>query len=149
MRAPIRARMTGWYVLLLACILCAVGAFVLVRLHADLVDATDRSLRPALHQIAIGYRAEGPQEFRDQSSTVLAGERAASQVLGGDALALQTYGAPVSRVAMLSRARVREVTAGRRALFTATLDGERFRVAAQAVRRRGATQVVVAGASLE
>ena len=52
MNAPIRARMTVWYLALLALIITAVGAFVIVRLRADLIDATDRSLRPALDQIS-------------------------------------------------------------------------------------------------
>src|SRR5204862_7171 len=71
--APIRVRMTGWYVAVLALVLLAVGAFVLVRLRSDLTDATDRALRPAAAQIAAGYSAEGRQEFMDTSRTVLSG----------------------------------------------------------------------------
>src|SRR5439155_27357882 len=92
MNAPIRVRITAWYVALLACILLAVGGFVLLRLRADLIDATDRALRPALVQIALGYRNEGFPEFRDQSATVLAQERAASQVLTADGTVVRALG---------------------------------------------------------
>ena len=36
MRLPIRARLTAWYVLLLALVLVGVGAFVVLRLRSDL-----------------------------------------------------------------------------------------------------------------
>jgi hypothetical protein len=98
--------MTGWYLALLACILVAVGVFVLVRLRADLVGATDRALRPALGQIALGYRNEGFPEFHDQSATVLGQERAASQVLTPEGAVLRTYGDPISARAMVDRARL-------------------------------------------
>jgi hypothetical protein len=35
-RLPIRARMTAWYVVLLAAIIVAVGAFLVLRLRSDL-----------------------------------------------------------------------------------------------------------------
>ena len=148
MRAPIRVRVTGWYVLLLAVVLVAVGAFVLLRLHSGLVAATDRSLRPALDQIATGYGREGPQEFSDQSGTVLAEERAASQVLAADGSVVRSFGDRASRAPMLDRVRLARVLSGRPVLFTTTLQGTRFRVAAKEVRREGAVQAVVAGASL-
>jgi hypothetical protein len=56
---PIRLRLTAWYALLLAVIVAAVGAFVAVRLRSDLTDSIDSRLRPAVHQIATGYRIEG------------------------------------------------------------------------------------------
>lgn len=68
-------------VALLASIIVVVGVFVILRLRSDLVAATDRSLRPALTQIAGGYHIEGITEFRDKSASLLAGERAAAQIL--------------------------------------------------------------------
>ena len=47
MRLPIRARMTAWYVALLALVIAAAGAFLVVRLRADLISAMDHRLGPA------------------------------------------------------------------------------------------------------
>ncbi len=136
MNAPIRVRMTAWYVAVLALVLVAVGAFVIVRLRADLTDATDRSLRPAVQQIAVGYRNEGLPEFRDTSRTVLSGERAASQVLDTSGRVIASFGDPVSRRPMLGDG------------ATVQLGGADFRVASQTVTRGGARRVVVAASSL-
>lgn len=136
MNAPIRVRMTAWYAGVLALVLVAVGAFVIVRLRADLTDAVDRSLRPAARQIAAGYRSEGLPEFRDTSRTVLSGERAAAQVLDRSGRVLASFGDPVSRRPM------------RGDNATVRLGGSDFRVASQAVTRGGARRVVVAASSL-
>jgi uncharacterized membrane protein YdfJ with MMPL/SSD domain len=55
-RWPIRARMTAWYVVLLAVVVAVVGAFLVLRLRSDLTAAVDRGLRPAADPIAEGYR---------------------------------------------------------------------------------------------
>jgi heavy metal sensor kinase len=137
MSAPIRVRMTAWYVAVLAVVLVAVGAFVIVRLRSDLTDSVDRDLRPALQQIAAGYRTEGVPEFRDTSSTVLSGERAASQVLDPAGHVVASYGDPVALEPM-------------RGAGTVRLDGTDFRVASQPVTTRGGQRrIVVAASSLE
>jgi heavy metal sensor kinase len=149
MNAPIRVRMTVWYCGLLGCILIAVGAFVLFRLRSDLTGATDRSLTPALHQIATGYAHEGTPEFHDQSVTVLAEERASSQVLTPAGVVLHSFGDPVGTRPMLGRRDVARVASGGTVLLSADLGGaHRFRVAAEAVTRSGRRQLVVAAASL-
>jgi two-component system OmpR family sensor kinase len=43
-RLPVRARVTAWYVLLLALILATLGSFLLLRLRADLVAEVDEGL---------------------------------------------------------------------------------------------------------
>jgi two-component system OmpR family sensor kinase len=43
-RLPVRARLTAWYVLLLAVILAALGSFLLLRLRADLLAEVDNTL---------------------------------------------------------------------------------------------------------
>jgi heavy metal sensor kinase len=138
MSAPIRVRMTAWYVAVLAVVLVAVGAFVIVRLKSDLIDATDRSLRPAVQQIAAGYRVEGVPEFRDTSNTVLSGERPASQVLDPAGRVIASFGDPVSRRPMRGNG------------TTVKLDGTDFRVWSQpVVTRGGQRRTVVAASSLE
>jgi heavy metal sensor kinase len=147
--APIRVRMTAWYLALLAFIITAVGAFVIIRLRADLTGATDRALRPALEQIATGYSIEGLPEFRDKSASVLAGERAASQILSPAGIVRYAYGDPASRAPMLARQAVARVLAGQpQLLSSSSTGGSRFRVAARPVMRAGQRQVVVAAVSL-
>jgi heavy metal sensor kinase len=147
--APIRVRLTAWYLLLLAAILIVVGAFVIIRLRADLIGATDRSLRPALEQIAGGYGIEGFPEFHDKSATVLSGERAAAQVLSPAGNVVYSFGDPVSRTPMLDRQTLARVVAGHRPVGSRSLGhGSRFRVTARSVVRSGQTQVIVAGVSL-
>ena len=85
MRASIRVRILAWYVVLLACVFMLVATLLLLRLHADLIRATDHSLRPALNQIATGYQREGLSEFHDQSATVLAEERPPARCFPGAA----------------------------------------------------------------
>lgn len=135
MNAPIRLRMTAWYVVVLAIVLLAVGAFVVVQLRSDLTDSLDRDLRSAVHQIAVGYRAEGVQEFQDTSGTVLTGERPASQVRDAQGKVLASFGDSVSRAPMLG--------AG-----TVPLDGTDFRLASTTVTRGGQPRTVVAASSM-
>ncbi|MFL6140214.1 MAG: sensor histidine kinase [Frankiaceae bacterium] len=149
MSAPIRVRMTAWYVALLAVILVAVGAFVVLRLQDDLVSATDRSLRPAVHQIATGYRHEGLPEFTDQSATVLPRRGDASQVLASTGVVVRAYGGPAGAAPMLSPARVAQVLGSGPTVRTGRLGaGGLFRIAAEPVTRGGRRQVVVAATSL-
>ena len=150
MKLPIRVRMTAWYAILLAVIVAGVGAFLVLRLRTDLTSAIDGSLVPATDQIAIGYHAEGRPEVPDVSSTVLSGERAASQVLDSGGRVIVAYGDPVGRSPMLSAADQRDVLAGRRITRTVQLGpkDERFRLVARAASRRGDPVVVAAGASM-
>lgn len=149
MNAPIRVRMTLWYSALIASIIVAVGVFVIVRLRSDLVAATDRSLRPAIAQIASGYSVEGVNEFLDKSASLLAGERAAAQIVSPSGSVVTSSGNPVSRVPMLDRGSVARVAAGRPKLSNADLgSGSAFRVAAVPVIRRGQQLVLVAAVSL-
>ncbi len=148
MRLPIRVRMTAWYVALLAVIVAAVGAFLVLRLRADLTDAIDRALGPASDQIAAGYRVEGPPEFVDTARTTLSGERAAAQVLGPTGRVLVASGDRVARAPMLTRADEATVLRGAAIVRTVRLGGQRFRLAARPVDRRGQRQAIVAGQSL-
>jgi heavy metal sensor kinase len=149
-RLPIRVRLTAWYVVVLAVILVLVGAFVVVRLRGDLVGAVDDGLRPATAQIAAGYHAEGAPEATDVARTVLAGERAASQVLDPRGGVVVAWGDPVARRPMLSPGELRRVLGGERLVRTSELGApdRSFRVVAQAATRHGRPYAVVAGESL-
>ena len=126
---PIRVRMTAWYLALLALVLAAIAVFVVVRLRADLTDGLDRTLRPAAAQIASGYASEGAPEFRDTASSLLAGERAAAQILGPDGRVLVSWGDPIARRPLLGGA-------------------PHFRIATVSATRHGRRVVAVAAVSL-
>ena len=150
MRLPIRARMTVWYVILLAAIVAAVGGFLVVRLRADLIAAIDGSLRPATAQIADGYRAEGAAEAVDVARSVLTGERPAAQILDDSGRVAVSFGDAVSRAPMLRRADAAAVLRGGGLIRTVELgrSGQRFRLAARPTIRRGRRQVAVAAESM-
>jgi heavy metal sensor kinase len=145
-RLPIRVRMTAWCVALLAGVIAAVGAFVVVRLRADLVAALDHRLRPAVGQIASGYHAEGPAEARDLAASVLTGEGAAFQVLTPTGRIVTAGGDPVSRAPMLGAVDVEAVLAGRRLDRTAIIGTahRRLRIVAARTTRGVYPRVVVA-----
>lgn len=65
MSLPIRARLTLWYVSLLAVILAALGGFVVLRLRADLIRGVDVGLDIRAAQIALGLENGCEGEFQD------------------------------------------------------------------------------------
>jgi signal transduction histidine kinase len=142
--------MTAWYVILLAAIIAAVGAFLVVRLRSDLTDAVDRALGPAGAQIGDGYRAEGAPEAVDVARSVLTGERAAAQILEPSGRVAVSFGDEVSRAPMLGRADAAAVLRGGELTRTVELGagGQRFRLVARSTARRGRRAVAVAAESM-
>lgn len=150
MRLPIRARLTAWYAVVVAAIIFALGAFVVIRLTADLRARIDRELRDGATQVVRGYAAEGVPEFRDVSATVLPHGESAAQVLAPDGEVLAGFGS-FARGGPIAPAGARaDALAGRRRTVTVSLGphGQRFRALAAPVRRRGQRQVVVVAESL-
>ena len=142
--------MTVWYVALLALIIAGIATFLILRLRADLIGATDRALRPALGQIAAGYRLEGVTEFRDKAASVLIGERPVAQVLSAAGVVVASSGYPVARRPMIAPGQQAALLAGRSLVETRSFgSGPAFRLAVAAVQRGGQRQVVVAGVSLD
>jgi two-component system OmpR family sensor kinase len=141
MRFPIRARLTAWYVLVLAVVVAAVGAFVVVRLRAGMTGELDRELRAAAGQIAIGFREDGPPGIADVATSVLSGPGAAARLIAPDGRVAAAYGGPVAALTPAERARA---LSGRTVVRTA---GD-LRLVAVAARRPGARGVVVAAESL-
>jgi heavy metal sensor kinase len=141
--------MTAWYVALLALIIAAVGAFLVLRLHSDLVAATDGRLNAAVDQIALGYHTEGAPEARDVSSTVLSGKATASQVLDPAGRVVASFGDRVSQTPMLSQSEMRQALAGKRVYRTSSLGSRsrRYRLVARATTHGGRRSAVVAGQS--
>ncbi len=153
MRLPIRARLTGWYVLLLAVTLASVGSFVVLRLKADLQRDIDRSEESSAAEIAQGYRQEGSKEFYDVSGTVLrilpVGTSGA-QLLDPGGRVLLTYGNGVAQRPMIGPAARRRALAGQHFHQSVSLGPRRepFRVYASAAVRSGQTRVLVVAKSL-
>ncbi len=152
-RAPIRVRLTAWYVLVLAVVLLALGSFVVTRLRSDLVSEIDRSLTEASDQIAKGYRAEGPVEFRDVSRTVLPGPRtrgSGAQILDPSGGVVLSVGDEVTRQPLIDRAAAARAQRGsrtERSVRTGNRE-EHLRIIATPAQRHGRAQVLVVAESL-
>jgi two-component system, OmpR family, sensor kinase len=142
MSLPIRLRIALAYGTLLALIVTALGAFVVVRLRADLVAGMDRELQPAAAQIALDYGKEGLPEFSDSAGTVLKGERAAAQLLAPDGHVIAVFGDPVAARAMVPPAAADGLS---RRLGAPP---QAFRLTVRPTQRKGQSAFVVAGESL-
>jgi heavy metal sensor kinase len=152
-RIPIRLRLTGWYAVVLMAVLVAMGTFVVTKLRSDLTEEIDRGLRPAATQIAQGYRAEGPPEFRDVTATVLPGpqEGSGAQVLDPAGRVLISTGDPRARRPLVGRSALGAALRGRRVVTSirAGSPSLHLRAVALSTSRGGARRVVVATESLE
>jgi two-component system, OmpR family, sensor kinase len=134
-RLPVRARLTAWYVLLLAVILATLGSFLLLRLRADLMAEVDEGLDAQ----AAGVLAD------DDGLAVISGRPVAGLPPGETAAQLLSAGGEVRDRAgpaapdrsLLTPAMLRRVLAGHqvRAEVRAGPDGARYRVLA--LRRGG------------
>jgi heavy metal sensor kinase len=146
---PIRARMTAWHVAVVALIVAALGAFLVLRLHSNLIAASDTRLRSAVDQIAFGYHKEGAPEARDVSATVLSGKATASQVIDPAGRVLASFGDRIAAVPMIGTADTRRALSGERVYRTRRLGsaGRSFRVVASVTTRGGARLVVAAAES--
>ncbi len=152
MSLPIRARLTLWYVGLLAAIVVVVGAFLLVRLQAGLVAGVDQNLDDRANEVAADLQG-GDQVFESlTSSSLRALPRGAfaAQVVSAGGDVLSSTGDPTARQPMIDP-RVREVVLRRGPVrFTGRLGPERarFRVLAVRFQQDRATSVLVVARSL-
>ena len=163
MRLSIRARLTLWYVLLLAVIVVAVGAFLLLRLRSDLVRAVDEGLSTRAAQIALGFSEQGGGEassgpggsqFQDVADSSLAGlpqAESGAQLLDSGGWLLESAGDAIAESPLIGPEAVARALAGttiRETLSTGS-DREPFRVLAIRLPGPGAPSVVVVATSLE
>jgi len=147
-KLPIRVRLTAWYAALLAVILLGLSAFLVLQLRADLEDAIDREVRDGSNQIARGYVREGPQDFRDVSSTVLPTGSSAAQVVAPGGRILVSYGEPLSRRLIVPKEEIAWALAGDSRTLTVRLGADRYRARVVPVQRRGRERVVVVAESM-
>jgi heavy metal sensor kinase len=151
--APIRVRLTGWYVLVLTIVVAGLGAFVVTRLRSDLTSTLDRSLRSGAAQIAQGYEAEGSQEFRDKTVTVLPGplyHGSGAQILDPGGPVVLSDGDPVTETPILGAKQVQRVANGHEIILDVRrgTPPEHLRAVALPVTRHGQEQVLVVVESL-
>ena len=153
MSVPIRLRMTAWYVLLLAAVLAALGAFVVTRLRSDLIASADSSLRGAASQIAQGWEAERAKDFLDVAHTVLPGPTrrgSGAQVLDPTGAVVVSVGDPLVEAPLIADRRLARALSGPEVRFS--LHGgspdEHLRAIAMPVRRHGRRQALVVTESL-
>jgi heavy metal sensor kinase len=152
-RLPIRVRLTAWYVLLVAAAIVLLGAFVLVRLRADLTADYDRSLHLAAGRIQSLYELEGPAQFASLSGDVVSVLPADSgaQLIAAHGALTASAGRDLPSAALLDAAQRRRVLAGHKLVMTThgRTDSEPFRVYATAVRRGTERSALVVASSLE
>jgi heavy metal sensor kinase len=149
MNAPIRVRLTLWYVLVLAAVMVALGAFVVTRLRSDLTAEVDRSLQSAAAEIARGYQLEGRKEVRDLGQSLLPGRDAGVQLLDGSGGVTVSQG-DVAGAPLVDRATVGRVL-GAGSVTASTRRGSpevHLRTVAVPVHRDGQAGVLVATESL-
>ncbi len=154
MSLPIRARLTIWYVALLAVILAGIGTFVVVRLRADLIGGVDQGLDARAAQISLGFQSGGEGEFQDVSDASLAGlhqSESAAQLLGTDGTVLESTGDPIAERTLLTAEDLARVFRGERVRQTLVTgaDGESFRILAVRLPPREGGDVIVVATSLE
>ena len=154
MNVPIRLRLTAWYAALLAVTLLALGGFLLVRLRADLLRATDEALALRSAQISIGLRSGCEGEFHDVSSPLLKGlgsGESGAQLVTPQGVVAESTGDAVATVALLSAADLAPVFAGHDVSRTVAVgaDGETFRVLAVQPPATGCADAVLVIASLD
>ena len=104
MNLPIKARLTLWYVMLFAIIVASWGAYITVRVRADLYAGIDRALASRATQLASVLRGSGTSAFKNASVSTLTGASSAetlAQLLSsaGDVVQHSGGAASASRLA--------------------------------------------------
>jgi two-component system, OmpR family, sensor kinase len=150
-KLPIRARLTAWYALFLAAMLVALGAFLVLRLRADLRSTIDRELRTSSGSIKQTYAAEGITGFREITAATLRRSGADAQVLDASGRVIVSYGGDTAADPMVPPGPRAPALAGKRDLFQTNLGDspQPFRVMASLVTRRHQPQLVVVAESLQ
>ncbi|MEP6759457.1 MAG: ATP-binding protein [Actinomycetota bacterium] len=133
MSLPIRARLTLWYVVLLAVVLLVLGGFLTLRLHAGLIRGLDESLATRAAQISLGLQHGCEGEFQDVSDASLVGlpqGESGAQLLAPDGSVSESAGDPAADQPLLSPQQVADVLGGSTLRMTvpASGDAEGFRV---------------------
>jgi heavy metal sensor kinase len=151
MNLPIRARVTVWYIALLAGLIAALGVFVVIRLRTDLIGGVDASLDTRAAQISLGFHGAGEGEFQDVSDASLnglPGGESAAQLLNERGAVLETSGVPAGEAAMIDQPQIAAALGGATVRASEDLgsDAETFRVLAVRLPASPGRVIVVATA---
>lgn len=112
MTLPIRARLTLWYVAVLALIIVALGMFLGYRLRADLVDGLDQTLVTRAQQISLALGSGDFEDIGDVKLSGLPSGNAIAQILDADGRVVQTAGDPDPGKPLVSGAVIRAAGRG-------------------------------------
>jgi two-component system OmpR family sensor kinase len=148
-RLPVRVRLTAWSVGLLTVLLAALGAFLLLRLRADLVAEVDDALDGQAAQLLAT-----PGGLADGGGADVAGlprGEAVAQRLAPDGRVVDRAGQPPPVAPLLDRAALQRVLAGRevRAEVRAGPEREPYRLLAVRAQTGGAPAALVVAISLD
>jgi two-component system OmpR family sensor kinase len=149
MNVPIRVRLGLWYAALLAVILVALGAFLVLRLQADLQDRVDRDVLRAAEEIGAGYAEDGAPELREVARAALPRTGFAVQVLDRGGRVLVAAGAAGERPIAPAGARAAALLGEPSVIRVELGDPPRgYRASVTSVRRLGRRHVLVVAESL-
>jgi len=148
-RLPVRARLTAWYVVLLAVILAALGSFLLLRLRADLVAEVDK----ALDAQAAGILTDSDGGLDAMPGASVAGlprRETAAQLLSSSGDVRDRAGAAAPARSLLTPVMLLQVLSGQqvRAEVRSGPNEARYRVLGVRRAGRGAPTVLVVAAPL-
>ncbi|MBV9310534.1 MAG: HAMP domain-containing protein, partial [Solirubrobacterales bacterium] len=150
MRLPIKVRLTASYLVFLALILGGLGAFVVLRLRADLRSTIDRELRESSGAIKQNYVGEGPTGFSEISVAALRGGGANAQVLDSRGRVVVSYGGGMAKEPVASGQQRQRALTGNTQVFETLLGNTRqsFRGIAVPLTYSGQPQLLVVTESL-
>ena len=154
MSLPIRARLTVWYVALLALVLVAIGVYLVVQLRSGLVEGVDHELETRAAQISLGLQPGCEGEFQDVSDASLKGlpqGESGAQLVSPTGAVLESSGDPAAERPLLDEAQLASVLGGEtlRATSRPGADGEPFRLLAVKLPSSTCPGVVVVATSLD
>ena len=150
MTAPVRIRLTAWYVTLLAAAIGVLAVFLVVSQRTALEHGVDTGLASRARLVALAATG-GDGNFADVSDTPLAGlppAESAAQILSTKRVVLDSAGARAAERPMLTADQLLRVNGRHRLALTRKVDGTTFRVLALPLPVRGGTQVLVVAESL-
>ena len=144
-RLPVRARVTAWYVLLLALILATLGSFLLLRLRADLVAEVDEGLGAQAAEVMADD--DGVAVISGRPVAGLPPGETAAQLVSATGQVKERAGSAAPGQSMLAPAMLRRVLAGHQVRGEVRVGPERARYRVLALRRnagKGGTALVLA-----
>lgn len=145
MRLPIRVRLTAWYALFLAAIMVALGAFLVLKLRADLRATIDREVRTSAATITASYAREGVTGFGETAAAALLRSGSFAQVADARGRIVASFGGDTAQDPIVPPARLAVDSRTSQLLDVDVGDApNRYRVLITAVLRSSGQYVIVA-----